>query len=91
LILPETSQADALVVAEKIRLAVEQQLFKKDQDDYRVTMSFGVAAYDAGSKSRMTKAELIEHADKALYAAKKKGRNRVEEYAEKSGWFGRGK
>jgi len=90
-ILPETSQSEAKVVAEKIRQAVEQQHFQFDQDDYRVAMSFGVAAFESGGKTRMKKVELIEHADKALYAAKKKGRNRVEEYVEKSGWFSRGK
>lgn len=90
-ILPETGQSEALVVAEKVRLAVEQHRFQLDQDDFRVTMSFGVAGFDSGGKAKMKKADLIEHADKALYTAKKKGRNRVEEYQEKSGWFGRGK
>ena len=90
-ILPETCQADAMIVAEKIRLAVEQHRFQFDKDDYRVTMSLGAAAFDSTGKSKMKKSDLIERADKALYAAKKKGRNRVEEFMEKSGWFGRTK
>ncbi|MEA3545130.1 MAG: GGDEF domain-containing protein, partial [Thermodesulfobacteriota bacterium] len=89
-ILPETNQADALIVAEKIRAAIEQHPFSYDGDDYRVTSSFGVAVFTGAGKS-IKKTEFIECADKALYSAKKKGRNRVEAYAEKSGWFGRQK
>ncbi len=88
-ILPETNQVDALTVAEKIRTAVEQHLFSYEGDDYRVTSSFGVAVFSG--KAALKKAELIDRADKALYTAKKKGRNRVEAYAEKSGWFGKTK
>ena len=88
-VLPETDQAAAQIVAEKIRSALEQHRFNFGGDSYRLTSSFGVATFDATSP--MKKAELIEQADKALYAAKKKGRNRVEVFSEKSGWFGRGK
>ncbi len=88
-VFPETGQADALLIAEKIRTALEQHMFSFAGDSYRVTSSFGVASYDA--TGLMKKAQLIEQADKALYSAKKKGRNRVEAFVEKSGWFGRGK
>jgi diguanylate cyclase (GGDEF)-like protein len=44
-----------------------------------VTMSVGVAAYPDDGKDR---AELIEHADHALYHAKHSGRNRVITYPE---------
>jgi len=89
-ILPETGQDEALIVAEKIRAAVEQHPFSYEGDDYRVTSSFGVSVF-SGTGKPMKKTELIERADKAMYVAKKKGRNRVEAFVEKSGWFGKTK
>ncbi len=44
-----------------------------------VTMSFGIAVYD---KDATRQEDLIQKADKALYRAKEKGRNRVEMYGE---------
>ncbi len=91
-VLPETELKDALTVAEKIRAEIEQHKFHYDGDDYRVTSSFGVAEFDGNDNGRrITKSVLIERADQSLYNAKKKGRNRVEAYAEKTGWFGRTK
>ncbi|MBN1956620.1 MAG: GGDEF domain-containing protein [Desulfuromonadales bacterium] len=89
-VFPETGETDALTIAEKIRTAIEQHPFSYAGDDYRVTSSFGLAVFDGKAKP-IKKSELIERADKAMYAAKKKGRNRVEAYAEKSGWFGKSK
>ena len=62
--------ADGLLVAEKLRSAVEQHDFGLGRP---VTASFGVAPRgDAGSAK-----ELLEAADANLYAAKNAGRNQV--------------
>ncbi len=88
IVLPEASAADAGVVAEKLREAIAAHEFAYAGETYTVTSSFGVAVYEPGPKP-LKKNELIERADKALYQAKKKGRNRVELFSEKSGWFGK--
>ena len=88
-VLPETCQKDAMAIAEKIRLAVETHPFAADGETYRITMSFGVASFETSGRPHLSKAELIDRADKALYNAKHRGRNRVEEYTDKKGWFAR--
>ncbi len=86
-VLPDTGADDALLVAEKLRAAIENGEFYYEKISYRVTASFGVASLPKGGKVK--RSDLIEAADKALYQAKKKGRNRVEFYQEKGGWFKR--
>jgi diguanylate cyclase (GGDEF)-like protein len=78
-ILPETSKEDALGLAEKIRRLIEVHAFpgEETQPGGALTVSAGVAALprDANDPSL-----LLEAADKALYAAKHDGRNRVVPY-----------
>ena len=62
---------DALRRAERLREAVEARpLF----GDYNVTVSCGVAVYEPGDTPEL----LLGRADRALYRAKRNGRNRVE-------------
>ncbi|MCK5306006.1 MAG: diguanylate cyclase [Candidatus Omnitrophica bacterium] len=75
IILPETSAKGAQVLAEKIRRAVESYPFagKKSKTEGRLTVSAGVAEYG----KKMSKGKFIDKADKALYKAKRSGKNRV--------------
>jgi diguanylate cyclase (GGDEF)-like protein len=66
LILTKTPIAGAMRVAERIRQAVEREL--------PFTVSIGVASYSGRIRSPQ---ELLLAADKALYRAKREGRNRV--------------
>lgn len=76
ILLPETSKAGALAVAEKIRAAVAGHPFPSEetQPGGRLTISLGVATFPEDVKDP---AELVHRADEALYRAKAEGRNRV--------------
>jgi diguanylate cyclase (GGDEF)-like protein len=76
-ILPETGEQGALVAAEKIRQAVEARVVQSGSNSLRVTISIGCVTYPTYG---VTTQELIDSADKALYASKRGGRNRVTMY-----------
>ena len=76
-LLPETPLDAGMNVAEKIRKAVEEHYFPfaGSKTGERLSVSIGVASYP---DVRVTSdQDLIEASDKALYAAKRAGRNRV--------------
>lgn len=79
IVLPETNEANAKIVAERMRKAVENQTFSiNGETDLRITASFGVTAVDASTNGiNLTAQGLIESADLALYSAKEAGRNKV--------------
>jgi diguanylate cyclase (GGDEF)-like protein len=74
LLLPETTAEQALLVAEQICDAVAAAGLDTPGGRATFTISGGVAGLEAGSQSLE---DLIRQADRALYAAKAQGRNRV--------------
>ena len=76
-VLPQTDKENAVRVAERIRWATDNHIFRAYDKSSRVTISIGVATFPADARKAET---LIEKADQALYVAKRKGRNRVEAY-----------
>src|SRR5262249_25391155 len=74
-VLPETTPAGAVAVAERLRVLVEQHKFQYEGKTYSITVSLGVAT-TSGDDS-MTPTELIRLADEKLYQAKNDGRNCV--------------
>jgi diguanylate cyclase (GGDEF)-like protein len=73
-ILPESSKHGALSYAWRVREAVETEPFAIGGGLERITVSGGVASCP---KDAATAQELIDAADKALYEAKRAGRNLV--------------
>lgn len=75
-ILPHTGPLEAGALAERLRRAVEAELFphREGQPGGRVTVSVGVASRSQDATSAET---LVEAADRSLYTAKAGGRNRV--------------
>ncbi|MEQ1754450.1 MAG: GGDEF domain-containing protein [Micropepsaceae bacterium] len=75
-ILPDTSLANALTLADQIRKSVESKKIVKrstGEDLGSVTLSLGVAEFAPNEDI----ADVINRADACLYAAKREGRNRV--------------
>lgn len=75
IILPKTELQDAVHVAERLRKGIEEHKFPGQDDPLHVTISLGVVQFEPVIDKN--KNDFIERADKALYTAKKEGRNRV--------------
>ena len=73
IILEASDEEGGLIQAERVRQSIEDLVFDSKGEKITITMSFGLAAYPLDGES---KAELIDRADQALYAAKEGGRNR---------------
>jgi diguanylate cyclase (GGDEF)-like protein len=79
-ILVETAAEQSVFVAERIRKAVEDKHIKVYDEDVKVTISIGVAAFPEDARNPQ---DIIERADKALYRAKEAGRNKACLYGDK--------
>ncbi len=72
-VLVATIADKAMVVAERIRSTFESETFAEIDADLKVTMSVGVTEFQPGETLDAT----LARGDKAMYQAKKKGRNAV--------------
>jgi len=73
IILPETDIQNAVLVAERLRAAIDKAAFELDGNRIHVTMSAGVAFYVNGREEK----DLVKEADDNLYTAKNQGKNRI--------------
>ncbi len=75
-VLPETPAAGALVIAERIRRAIEAHPFLQAQGlSARISASLGIAAYPDHA---LTPEGLIQKADQAMYRVKERDKNGIE-------------
>src|SRR5205823_4945029 len=75
ILLPQTDANGTALAAERLRRKIESHQWPIA----KVTVSCGVSAIDAGAAEPR---ELLDQADKALYAAKRGGRNHVARWGE---------
>lgn len=72
-VLPETNLVEAIQVAERIRLAVEQNPLEINEYSSNFTISIGVSSREEDIAIQ----SILRRADLALYTAKNNGRNQV--------------
>lgn len=72
-VLVKTSTADALACAGELQARIRALKFKRDNSEFSVTCSFGIAEWEQGD----TVDGLIRRADVAMYQAKRAGRDRI--------------
>ncbi|MBI3569708.1 MAG: GGDEF domain-containing protein [Gammaproteobacteria bacterium] len=73
IVLPHTSLVQGKKIVERIRASVSKKIFDQGAKKARVTISVGVIQFQPGEDLE----QLMSQADKALYDAKKGGRNKV--------------
>jgi len=77
--LPNTTESDAIGLAERIRSGIEESPLKINKASIKTTVSIGVAdSVRAGYDFK----GLVATADSAMYSAKNSGRNRVMSYTQ---------
>lgn len=76
ILLPYTGKEEASIIAEELRVIIENKNIKIANDKYiNFTASLGVDCVNFENDHDIS--EVLDRADKALYRAKKNGRNRV--------------
>jgi diguanylate cyclase (GGDEF)-like protein len=74
IVMPETDQAGAVVIANRLREALSLAPPPQPGVAFKLTASFGVATYPSDGDDART---LLDAADRAMYVGKAKGRNVV--------------
>lgn len=75
ILLPRADEMSGKAIADKILMNIEEDSVL---NEFGISASIGVSSADVLNLVRST--DLIAHADEAMYAAKKAGKNRVEVY-----------
>ncbi|MDY0211840.1 MAG: GGDEF domain-containing protein [Desulfuromonadaceae bacterium] len=74
--LPETGQAEAMLIAERLRRRIEEHKTPWQKHSISVTASIGVTYFNP-EQEETSKDEIISRADIAMYLSKQTGKNRI--------------
>jgi len=74
MVLPNTSEQDAFLIADRLRISIQGAKTNVDRDSISITISIGISEFP---KHGQHETLALETADKALYHAKHNGRNQV--------------
>jgi diguanylate cyclase (GGDEF)-like protein len=83
ILLPETQPQSGLIVANRMCQTIKSYAVNTDSGRIELTPSIGLACLTAKNTNRVRSlSELLNHADKALYMAKRAGGGQVRQYSE---------
>jgi diguanylate cyclase (GGDEF)-like protein len=77
---PVSKENEAIAIAEAVKKSAAAKRYKNGKETFGISVSIGLSAFP---RDGITPEELINAADKALYKAKERGRNRVEVYKDR--------
>ena len=82
-VLPETTEQQAMIFAERFRRDVEKMEFipANEEERHPITISGGIAAFPCKEDIEETSNTLIRYAEHALYNAKQSGKNKIVEFS----------
>ena len=83
LILPNTSEYNAFIFAERFRRDIEKMEFipANEEERHPITISGGISSYPFLENVEENSNTIIRYAEHALYAAKKHGKNQIVEFS----------
>jgi diguanylate cyclase (GGDEF)-like protein len=73
LVFASTTQREAYMGAQRLAIGMKDMIVSRNEPQYRITASMGVTEYRDGEDVQVT----LDRADRALYDAKRTGRNKV--------------
>lgn len=83
IILPETTEQQAMIFAERFRKDVEKMEFipANEEERHPITISGGIASFPCMEEVEENANTLIRYAEHALYNAKQSGKNKIVEFS----------
>ena len=84
LILPNTSEENAFLFAERFRKDIERMEFipAGEEERHPITISGGIATYPCIENTEEDANTIIRYAEHALYNAKKRGKNKIVQFSQ---------